>query len=339
MTNAAGYTVRLRPDVQIKQEQSTFQIESMQGLRFLEVQFDAPLVSAMPGFFSDLSVGSFPGSTEQYKELMHALDDQGMLEFDRAVSGGNTGTGAFLQLRAFAEGCRDRVRSPLVEIMRNQSVKKQHLVGYAIEYWHVTHMCPRALAPVLAREDLPDGVWEMFMKFYQQERNHDKMLEKALKSIGIERGTLKKTQPLPSTAAAMAALTRYAYDSPLALFATLFPMEDPEPEFLDLLAQSCSRLGMPGQFYGPLADHSGINDDEDHGAISLELMSKFSFVSDEELVELKKAVSDVIEQRARIDTEIVTWYSDGGLRNWHGECEYPAAVGRKMVEDCELWRV
>lgn len=332
----------LRPDVVVSPLDDGVTFTYLDGQRFLEIGFPDERVAAFHRYVESIrgnsaEVSEFPGSAEELGQFLDALDEQGMLAEGETAAQGVSGLTAYLELRRQADRVRDSVRSAFVEALTRGEVSSQQMIGYAVEYWHVTHLCPRALAPVLARDDLAPGVWDEVMAFYQAERNHDRMLEKSLASVGISRDQLWRTQPLPATAAMMAALGGYAADFPLALLATLFPMEDPEPEFLDLLSEACAATGLPAEFIRPLAAHSGVNDDEEHGAVSLQLLSKSSFVSDEEVDELCKAVADIIEQRARLDAEIMAWYADGGLRNWDDR-PYPLASGTELTCAAARWQ-
>src|SRR5262249_47465847 len=144
------------------------------------------------------------------------------------------------------------------------------------------------------------------------------------------REQLLRSQPLPATMAMMAALGVYAYHFPLALISTLFPMEEPEPEFLDLFVAACTNLDMPDEFVKPIIAHSDGDGEESDGPVTLDMLADFSYVSDEELRECGKAVADIIEQRAKLDSEIMAWYLPAGLREFYGE-NYPVEVGQALT--------
>jgi hypothetical protein len=312
----------------------------LDGERFIEFEFEPERRDAFYEFINVLSDplrpvaelrAAFPGSGEEWHELLTALDDLGMIaEGDQRPTGGTTGVGAYAVLRRIADEVRAQVRSPFFVALQDGTVSRDQLIGYAIEYWHVTHLCPRVIAPVLARDDFGVGTWRKLMDFYQMERNHDRMLEKSLKAVGVTREQLLRTQPLPATMAMMSALGVYAYHFPLALIATLFPMEEPEPEFLELFVQRSTELGLPREFLKPIMDHSDVNDDEGHDAVTLDMLADFGYISDEEVRECGKAVADIVEQRARLDGEMLDWYSSGGLRDFTTG-SYPTAAGKAMV--------
>lgn len=330
----------LRPDAVWHQIVDGIEFVYLDGERFVEFEVDAERRQPLYDFVELLADAdragealepAFPGSGEELRQMLAVLDEQGMLvEGWCRPAGGVTGLAAYAVLRRAADEARERVRSPLFEALREGTATRTHLIGYAIEYWHVTHLCPRALAPVLARDDVGAGTWRKLMAFYLAERNHDRMLEKSLAAVGVTREQLLRSQPLPAVMALMAALGVYAYDFPLALIATLFPMEEPEPDFLELFVARCGELGMPEAFVRPIIDHSDVNEDESHDAVTLDLLADVAYVGDEELHECVKAVADVIEQRARLDREIVAWYGTGGVRDFTGD-DYPVPAGQALT--------
>lgn len=330
----------LRPSAEWSKTPDGAEFRYLDGERFVELEFETDRRDAFYEFINvlgdpqrpaDQLRAAFPGSPEEWHDLLAVLDEQGMLaEGDERPSSGMSGIGAYAVLRRVADRVRAEVRSPLYEALREGTVNREQLIGYAVEYWHVTHLCPRAIAPVLARDDLSVGTWRKLMDFYQMERNHDRMLEKSLKAVGVTREQLLRTQPLPATMAMMSALGVYAYHFPLALIATLFPMEEPEPEFLELFVSRSTELGLPKEFLKPIIDHSDVNDDEGHDAVTLDILADFAYLSDEEVRECGKAVADIVEQRARLDGEMLDWYERGGLRDFTTGT-YPVASGKATV--------
>ena len=151
---------------------------------------------------------------------------------------------------------------------------------------------------------------------------------RSLVHVGITREQLLRVQPLPATAAIMASLGVYAYQCPLALIATLFPMEEPELDFLGHFRRRAIELRLPGEFVNPIVAHSDVNENEAHDVVSLDMLEDVDFIGAEELRECAKAVADIIEQRARLDAEIWAWWPEGGLRDFtHSTYEFPPDRG------------
>ncbi|GAA5083294.1 iron-containing redox enzyme family protein [Nocardia iowensis] len=340
----AGHELLRRPTLRREVERT----ETADGVRlsyladkhWIELEYLEGRADESRKFFEALASGTrtaddlateFPGSREEFDAVLEALDEQGMLADSDTVplGSGITGVGAYAQLKRAADAARATINSPFTDALVAGKVSRDQIIGYAIEYWHVTHLCPRALAPLLARDDIGIEVWQQFMAFYQAERNHDRMLEKSLKAVGITREQLLQMQPLPATMSIMATMGVHAYQFPLGIVSTLFPMEEPEPDFLELFLARCRENDLSEEFFKPIAAHSGVNEDEEHEAVTLDLLAEFSFVGNEELNECAKAVVDIIELRARLDGQIMSWYADGGLRIFSDA--YPVATGRALT--------
>jgi Iron-containing redox enzyme len=164
----------------------------------------------------------------------------------------------------------------------------------------------RVLAPMLAQAD--DYASMMIARrFYQSEMNHDRMLLQSLAAVDID-PTTTTLQPLPSTFAMVASLGVLAAQFPLALKAVLFVLEEPQPEYNDAFRQNCERLGLPSGFVAPIARHSDVNEGEAHDDISRDLLERVELVTEEEAIEVEKAVTDLTEQLAAAGQEIHDWY-------------------------------
>ncbi|QIS15443.1 iron-containing redox enzyme family protein [Nocardia arthritidis] len=331
----------LRREVEIGELADGIRLSYLDGKRWIELEYLEGRAEESRKFFALLESGThttddlaagFPGSRAEFDDVLAALDEQGML-IDAGgdePDGGTTGVGAYGHLKRAADAARANIRSPFTEAMISGAITRNQIIGYAIEYWHVTHLCPRALAPLLARDDIGIDVWQQFMAFYQMERNHDRMLEKSLQAVGITRDDLLRMQPLPATMSIMATMGVLAYQFPLGILSTLFPMEEPEPDFLELFLTRCREHELPEEFSRPIAAHSGVNEDEEHEAVSLDLLAQFSFVGAEERNECAKVVVDIIEHRARLDAQIMSWYAEGGPRIFTADA-YPVAAGKTMT--------
>lgn len=76
--------------------------------------------------------------------VREVLDEQGMIaEVEEAAEGGMSGVSAYAYLRRHADRVRAEVSGPLVEALVDGSVTRGQLIGYAVEYRHITHLCPR----------------------------------------------------------------------------------------------------------------------------------------------------------------------------------------------------
>lgn len=111
----------------------------------------------------------------------------------------------------------------------------------------------------------------------------------------------------------------HAAQFPLALKAVLFVLEEPQPEFDEQFISNCHRLGLPKEFFEPIARHSDVNEGESHDDISRDLLERVNYVSAEEMIEIEKAVADMVEQLAAAGQEMCDWYGSSPelrLRTW-----------------------
>lgn len=255
-------------------------------------------------------------------DVLQQLDVQGLLtDTPSAAPRGISGAQAYRRARRcyLATMAEASARYPrqLSCALADQTVTREQLIGYAIEYYHVVAYCPRVLAPALAQVDDHDSMI-LLRRFYQSEMNHDRMLVRSLAAVGID-PVATPLLPLPSTFAMMASLGVYAAQFPLALKAVLFVLEEPQPEFNEQFISNCHRLGLPQEFVEPIARHSDVNEGESHDDISRDLLERVHYVGVEEMIEIEKAVADMAEQLAAAGQEMHDWYGSSPelrIRTW-----------------------
>ncbi len=272
------------------------------------------------GLSRDLLISKYPALPIEH--ALKELDEDGFLtESPEVPPEGITGR----QLYREARRVYDAVMAEAADIYPNQvsakllddTVTRAELIGYAIEYYHVVAFCPRVLAPGLSQADDYEAMMA-FRRFYQAEQNHDRMLLKSLSAVGID-PRVQALQPLPATVSMMTSLGIYAYQFPLAMKAVLFVLEEPQLEFNDAFLRNAKRLGLPQDFWKPINAHSDVNEDEDHEAISLDLMSTVEYVGSDEAHEVLLRVADMCEHLVATGHEVTEWYGgseDVRLRVW-----------------------
>jgi hypothetical protein len=255
-------------------------------------------------------------------EVLDQLDVHGLLtDAPRAAPVGLTGTQAYRRARrcylATMAAAGELWPRQLSARLFDGSVTRAQLIGYAIEYYQVVAYCPRVLAPALAQADDHTSMM-LLRRFYQSEMNHDRMLLRSLDAVGID-PVAHPLQPLPSTFAMMASLGVLASTFPLGLKAVLFVLEEPQPEFNEAFVAASRRHGLPEAFVAPIAQHSDVNEGESHDDISADLLDRIGYVSQEETIEIEKAVADMAEQFAVAGQEMAGWYGQADeprLRTW-----------------------
>lgn len=321
-------TPKLRDSVSIDKDERSVALSL--GNREVTFSFSGPAEYQQgETLVSDLSSGGVARNAliSKYPELpvaeaLKELDEDGFLtETPTIPPKGISGR----QLYREATRVYDAVMAEAAVVYPNQisqkllddTVTRAELIGYAIEYYHVVAFCPRVLAPGLAHADDYETMMA-FRRFYQAEQNHDRMLLKSLAAVGIDpRG--QGIQPLPATFAMMTSLGIYAYHFPLATKTVLFVLEEPQLDFNEAFLRNAKRLRLPEDFWKPINAHSDVNEDGDHEAISLDLMSTVDYVGPEEAHEVLLALADVCEHLVATGQQVGEWYGaaeEVRLRAW-----------------------
>lgn len=251
-----------------------------------------------------------PAIQDHVSSIIAELDRNGLLNeaeltiSDKSVSGKQLYHEVlFLFDNVMQRSARSQFYNMLVE---NKATCAQ-LIGYAIEYYHLTKLAPGILGPMLAKVESRKSR-QMLQDFLRSELYHDKMLEKSLTSVGVTSEEIDMAQPLPSTFAICASLGVYAQQHPISLKAALFMFEKPYPEFNSAFKKRCEELDMPRKFYEPILKHAEINEDGDHGSISEMLLDDMSAISYEEKNTVKKHIAILCESLVIQENEIINYY-------------------------------
>ncbi len=278
------------------------QQETAQLLRLLQ----------LGGMSSEQLAQACPGIREHIPELLAEFHRRGMLtENQREVeSPGVTGRQFYRELSRFLGRLKRRFPpSPFLEKMAEGTLSRNQLIGYALESYHVTHLCPRLLAPSLANYESP-RTQKLLQEFFVCELHHDRLIENSLKSVGIEGEQLKQMQPLPMTFALCATLGVFASRHPLSFKAALMLFEEDDKKFHELFKQYCQAEDLPSEFYKPILLHASINDEGGHEQITEVLLAEVSYVSPEEQLTVKKNMGILMESMVLRTHEILDYYGN-----------------------------
>ncbi|WP_437821112.1 iron-containing redox enzyme family protein [Sorangium sp. So ce1078] len=188
---------------------------------------------------------------------------------------------------------------------------REQLIGYALEYYHIVRMCPGLLAPALSYHESRTTL-RILQDFFVSELNHDRLIERSLAAVGIERKDLDRLVPLPMTFTICSSLGVYARQHPLSFKAALFLFEEVSDEFHAAYKKRCIEVGLPEAFYKPILDHASINDDGDHEQISEALFAEIPCISDEEQKAVMRHLGILVESIVLMDGQIVDYYGKPG---------------------------
>ncbi|MDJ0679849.1 MAG: iron-containing redox enzyme family protein [Xenococcaceae cyanobacterium MO_167.B52] len=253
-----------------------------------------------------------PGLREQLPELLAEFECRGMLtETQRKIiSSGVTGDQFYREVYRFIERLKRKFpSSPFCQKMADGTISREQLIGYALESYHVTHLCPRLLAPSIANYE-STATQKLLQDFFVSELHHDRLLENSLKSVGIEGAQLKQIQPLPMTFAVCSALGVFAQQHPLSFKAALMLFEQDDKIFHKLYKQQCQSNQLPAEFYQPILLHGRINEEGGHEQITKVLLAEVPYVSPEEQLAVKKNLGMLIESMVLRTHEILEYYGN-----------------------------
>ena len=254
-----------------------------------------------------------PGIREDIPELLRELERRNLLlETPREAEplNGVTGSQFYRELYRFIERLKGQFPpSPFSQKMVDKTITRNQLIGYALESYHVTHLCPRLLAPSLAHYESPETE-KLLQEFFASELHHDRLLEKSLKSVGVEEQQLQQMQPLPMTFAICSSLGVFATAHPLSFKTALLLFEQDDPEFHQLFQERCDALELPEEFYQPMLLHAGINTEGAHEDITGILLAQVSYVSPEEQLVVKQNMRVLLESMVLRTHEILDYYGD-----------------------------
>ncbi|MBW4613244.1 MAG: pyrroloquinoline quinone biosynthesis protein PqqC [Desmonostoc vinosum HA7617-LM4] len=253
-----------------------------------------------------------PELQEDIPDLLMDFERRGFLieTQSKIESHGVSGQQFYRELYRFLEYLKAQLPPSLFsQKMADGTITKEQLIGYALESYHVTHLCPMLLAPSLANYESAT-TQKILRDFYVSELHHDRLIENSLSSVGIKPEQLKKMQPLPMTFAVCSSLGVFAYQHPLTFKAALLLFEQDDKMFHELFKQQCHAKELPTEFYKPMLLHAGINEEGEHEDITRLLLAEISYVSPQEQLTVKKNMAILMESMVKRTHEILDYYGN-----------------------------
>ncbi|MGB3758669.1 MAG: pyrroloquinoline quinone biosynthesis protein PqqC [Rivularia sp. (in: cyanobacteria)] len=289
--------------ISISAQQEYYQ-EIAQLLRLLQI-----------GGLSLEQLGEFcPGIQEDIPDLLANFDSRSLLieTKNKAASAAMSGSQFYRELWRFLERLKLQFTSSPSSFfakMVDGTITKNQLIGYSLESYHVTHLCPKLLAPALAHYE-SNRVQKLLQEFFVSELHHDCLIDKSLKSVGIKDEQIQKMQPLPSTFAICSSLAMFAKQHPLSFKAALMLFEQDEPMFHEFFKKQSQTLELPEDFYKPILLHAGINEDGGHEDITGVLLAEIPYISPSKQLLVKKNMANLMELTVLRGQEIIDYYGN-----------------------------
>lgn len=250
-----------------------------------------------------------PRLRRQIAELLSAFEAKGWLRTevcDRPLSGSQF----YREISHFLAGLKSQFPPSVVaQRMMEGTITREQLMGYVLESYHVTHLCPRLLAPALSQFDSPKSQ-VLLQNFFTSELHHDQLIEKSLKSVGITPAQIQTLQPLPMTFAVCSSLGVWARQHSLSFKSALMLFEEDDQAFHQLFKQCCADLDLPTGFYQPILLHAHVNEDGEHDQITRLLLDEVAYVSIEEQGLVKQNLATLLTSMVLRTQEIIDYYGD-----------------------------
>lgn len=252
------------------------------------------------------------GIREHIPELLTEFSQRDLLAKRLEISdiSGVTGDQFYRELSRFLQHLKQQFPpSPLSQQVAHGMLSRNQLIGYALESYHITHLCPRLLAPALAHYDTTT-TQNLLQDFFASELHHDSLIKKSLNSVGIGDNQLATMQPLPMTFAVCTSLGMFARQHPLSFKSALMLFEEDDPDFHGLFEQYCQTLDMPSDFYRPILLHARINEEGEHDQITAALLAEVAYVSPQEQRLVKQNMTLLVESMILRTYEILEYYDN-----------------------------
>lgn len=253
-----------------------------------------------------------PEIEEQIPELIIKFDRLGMLQEtqEQIEIHSMTGLQFYREIRRFLQRWQNQIINPLAfQKMTEGTITREQLIGYALESYHVTHLCPRLLAGSLTKQETPK-TYQLLQEFFVSELHHDRLITNSLASVGIGETQLEQIQPLPMTFAICSSLAVFAQQHLLSFKVALWLFEQDDPKFLELFKQCCQDRDLPREFYQPILLHANINDEGEHEQITKNLLAEVAYISIEEQLRVKKNMAILQESIMLRDRQIIDYYGN-----------------------------
>lgn len=264
------------------------------------------------GMSSEQLAQACPQFREQIDELLIEFDRRGLLAKPQSYETSSVITGRqfYQELTRFLDRLKSQFPpSSFLQQMARGNIDLNQMLGYVLESYHVTHLCPRLLAPCLANYESAT-TQKLLQDFFVSELHHDRLMENSLTSLGIKEEQIKQMQPLPMTFAVCSTLGVFARQDPLSFKAALILFEEDDEKFHELFQQQCQALKLPAEFYQPILLHARINEEGAHDRLTEMLLAEVPYVTTEEQLVVKKNMAVLMESMVLRTHEILDYYGN-----------------------------
>jgi pyrroloquinoline quinone (PQQ) biosynthesis protein C len=164
--------------------------------------------------------------------------------------------------------------------LHDGGLNRNQLIGWAIEYFHITNLSHDCISPAIGRSFA--SMQRGCLEFFKEEYRHDKLLIKALKSVGLKEEEVRNSIPLPYTQAMMDMLFKWSRSDILSFCAALFVFEgtsDNSARYIDSVKRYQKEFYLPEEFVDGQLQHYAVNAEGDHFNVSYDFFKEIDHVS------------------------------------------------------------
>lgn len=196
--------------------------------------------------------------------------------------------------------------NPLVQALKKNPIQQALAYGYAIENYHFQRRQSLFGSIILSARSLPQKALDLLKKAYLTEDGHDRLVLRAFNDSDRVVDSLM----LPSNEALTAYLANLAMGHPLSYISALSCIEGYHTYDGDLFARVITDQN--STFGAPFVEHDKINQSNDHGSITRQILETFDIIPNSDV---KIALKNVRRLLGMIDAhwrEVYLYYSSPG---------------------------
>ncbi|MBY4602884.1 MULTISPECIES: iron-containing redox enzyme family protein [Bacillus] len=206
----------------------------------------------------------------------------------------------------YAEWQNNIKETELTQLILNKGASKNLIVGFAVEYYHVTRRCHECISPAVAKSQ--GRIREKVLDFFMEEYRHDKLLMKSLLSFDFDRKEIENSVPLPYTQAIMNMLSKWAHTDLLSFMAGIFLFEGTDYDGMEY-KEALSSYNLPKDFVKYQNTHGDINIKGEHGQVTRDFYRELDYISPEDQIRVVNNIRMLNELHIRMHQNTIDYYN------------------------------
>ncbi len=202
----------------------------------------------------------------------------------------------------------ERDETPLTMALLQPEKHRGLLLGWTLEYFHVTNLAITSLIGVLGHNFSP-ALAGLARDFVKEELFHERIMAKAFLDTPWDEAQVFASRPLPSTQAYMDFLKDIAFRRPHSFFASLFFYEGDDEDML-MFSERIPDTPDFRRIRDSHLAHARINVQGDHSDFSRHYFSEIAFLTQEQQNEILDDMAYLNFLFYDMQDEVYTFYRD-----------------------------